>query len=152
MKISTTLTTAIAATLLVMSSTSQAVSCWRGVCHVQKGDTLAKIAKANDVSVNTLMKNNNIKDPRKLYVGKTIYLAGPASAAPAVSAQPTDNNMGVGYDLPNAAGYASNLAIVTPGDTLFSISRASGISVDQLKQLNGLTSNTIYVGQRLMLH
>lgn len=150
MKIRTTLTTAIAISLLVMSSASQAVNCWRGVCYVERGDTLAKIAKANNMSVKTLMKNNNIKDARKLYVGKQIHLAGPVSASPSPAAKPMDN-MGVGYEPPNAAGYASNLAIVTPGDTLFSISRVSGTSVEYLKQLNGLTSNTIYVGQRLLL-
>lgn len=43
----------------------------------------------------------------------------------------------------------TNVAIVTAGDTLFSIARATGTSVEYLKQLNGLTSDTIFVGQQL---
>ncbi len=39
--------------------------------------------------------------------------------------------------------------IVKQGDTLFSLSRRFGISVDQIKSLNGLTDNTINIGQTL---
>lgn len=35
------------------------------------------------------------------------------------------------------------------GDTLFSIAQRFGTTVEELKRLNGLTDNTIYVGQRL---
>ena len=38
---------------------------------------------------------------------------------------------------------------VQRGDTLFSIAQQFGISVEELKQLNGLTEDTIYVGQKL---
>lgn len=38
---------------------------------------------------------------------------------------------------------------VVPGETLYGISRRYGITVEQLKQLNQLTSNSISVGQQL---
>lgn len=38
---------------------------------------------------------------------------------------------------------------VVQGDTLYNISRRYGKTVDELKQLNGLTSNTISIGQQL---
>lgn len=38
---------------------------------------------------------------------------------------------------------------VVKGDTLYSISRRYGMTVDRVKQLNGLTSNTISIGQQL---
>ena len=41
--------------------------------------------------------------------------------------------------------------VVSPGDTLYAISRAHGVSVAELRSLNGLASNTIRVGQRLRL-
>lgn len=41
--------------------------------------------------------------------------------------------------------------IVQPGDTLFSISRRTGVSLAQLKQANCLISDSIRVGQRLFL-
>ncbi len=41
--------------------------------------------------------------------------------------------------------------IVIKGDTLYSISRKYGLSVDELKKLNGLNSNDISIGQTLIL-
>jgi flagellum-specific peptidoglycan hydrolase FlgJ len=39
--------------------------------------------------------------------------------------------------------------IVNKGDTLYSISKKFGLSVDEIKQLNGLTTNEISIGQTL---
>ena len=41
--------------------------------------------------------------------------------------------------------------IVKRGDTLYSIARDNNISVAELKQLNNLSNNTIYIGQQLLL-
>lgn len=41
--------------------------------------------------------------------------------------------------------------IVVKGDTLYSISKKYGLTVDELKRLNGLTSNNIDIGQTLIL-
>lgn len=146
MKIHTSLAAITVISLLTLSGTSYAVDCWKGVCYVERGDTLAKIARTNHVSADTLMKINGITNPRKLYIGKQINLTylNP-DHLPSVKMEEAD------YD-PKGAGYSSNIAIVTPGDTLFSIAKETGTSVDYLKQLNGLTSNTIYVGQRLLIH
>lgn len=44
---------------------------------VASGDTLYSIAKANGVSVDDLMKWNQIDDPRRLFVGKQLTLGAP---------------------------------------------------------------------------
>ena len=41
--------------------------------------------------------------------------------------------------------------IVKRGDTLYSIARDNNITVSELKQLNNLSNNTIYIGQQLLL-
>ncbi len=41
--------------------------------------------------------------------------------------------------------------VVRPGETLYRIARNNGLTVDELKRLNGLTSNHIEVGQRLII-
>lgn len=64
-------------------------------------------------------------------------LAGPVSAH--VSASPTEKGT-------NCFTYT-----VQPGDTLFSIATRFGTSVQQIKQDNGLTSDFIAVGQRLLI-
>lgn len=48
----------------------------------------------------------------------------------------------------NAGG---GLYVVQAGDTLFRIARGNGLSVDELKSLNGITGNEISVGQTLRL-
>lgn len=44
---------------------------------------------------------------------------------------------------------SASIYVVTKGDTLSSISRKTGVSVAALKKANGLTSDTIQVGQKL---
>ena len=46
----------------------------------------------------------------------------------------------------------SDTYIVQKGDTLYSISRRFNISVDELKRINNLTSNTLSIGQVLYLN
>ncbi len=50
-----------------------------------------------------------------------------------------------------ALAQTADTYVVEPGDTLFRISRAHGLSVEQLRQLNGIEGTTIEVGQRLRL-
>lgn len=45
----------------------------------------------------------------------------------------------------------SAVHVVAAGETLYAISRKYGLTVDQLKQLNRLTTNTIAIGQRLLV-
>lgn len=46
---------------------------------VKKGDTLSAIARANDTTVNNLVKLNNIKDPDYIVVGQVLIISGTAS-------------------------------------------------------------------------
>jgi N-acetylmuramoyl-L-alanine amidase len=41
--------------------------------------------------------------------------------------------------------------IVQAGDTLWGISQKYGVTIEQIKEANGLTSDTIYVGQKLII-
>ncbi len=46
---------------------------------------------------------------------------------------------------------ANNFVVVDKGDTLYSIARKNSISVNNLKSINGLTSNEINIGQKIFL-
>lgn len=46
---------------------------------VKKGDTLSKIAAANNTTVNKLVELNNIKDPNRIVVGQTLIISGTAA-------------------------------------------------------------------------
>lgn len=52
---------------------------------------------------------------------------------------------------PSAWAQSSPVYVVQPGDTLFKIARANELTVAQLKDYNGLDSDVISVGQRLVL-
>ena len=52
---------------------------------------------------------------------------------------------------PGASAQQGRVHVVQPGETLYRIATTNGLSVDQLKELNGLVANTIRVGQRLRL-
>ena len=92
---------------------------------VQKGDTLYKIANQFNITVNELKKLNNLQSDT-LSIGQQLQ----------ISEEPTILN---------------NVYIVEKGDTLYEIASIYGISVKELKDLNNLTSNNIYVGQQLVV-
>ena len=57
--------------------------------------------------------------------------------------------IGVSSSVPSLT--KSNTYIVKSGDTLWSIAKKSGLTVDELKKLNNLTSNLLTIGQALKI-
>lgn len=91
---------------------------------VKPGDSLSVIAAANGVSVADLVKWNNIANANVIQVGQTLSLKGPAAST-------TKTHKVVG------------------GDTLSELAVKYGTTVAKLKQLNGLKSDLIRVGETL---
>jgi membrane-bound lytic murein transglycosylase D len=94
---------------------------------VSKGQTLYAISKMYGTSVSDIQRWNNI----------------------------TGNNIAIGQRLKVSEGSQNEIIAsaynytVKKGDTLFSIAKRNDLSVEQLKLLNNLSSNTISVGQIL---
>lgn len=95
---------------------------------VKSGDTLWNIAKNNNISVNELKEANNLTS-NALSIGQALII--PSSAE---EKAPT-----------------GDYYIVKSGDTLYSISKNNNLTVDELKKLNNLTSNSLSIGQKLIL-
>ena len=100
------------------------------VYTVKKGDSLWSISKKYDISVKELIELNNLNNltlqiNQKLKVPKTIII------------EPEEND--------------TEIYIVEKNDTLWSISRKFNISVNELKELNNLTSNLLSIGQELKI-
>jgi flagellum-specific peptidoglycan hydrolase FlgJ len=57
----------------------------------------------------------------------------------------------LGKSYKNEYKYKPTNHIVVKGDTLYSISKKYGLTVDELKKMNGLKSNAIDIGQTLIL-
>lgn len=108
------------------------------VYTVVKGDTLSKIAKTFNMTV-TELKTLNKLTSNTVQIGKVLNVV--YHTAPVVTPDPTPSN-----PVPTGTTYS-----VKKGDTLYSISKQKGVSVETLKQLNHLTSNTLKVGQTLIL-
>ena len=102
---------------------------------VSKGDTLSGIARKQGVSLSALMAANGLNKSSTIYIGQTLLIPD-ATASAAGTSETVSRDSG-------------KEVVVAKGDTLSSIAARTGSSVKALKALNGLTSDTIYVGQRL---
>lgn len=105
---------------------------------VQKGETLYAIARRYDISVESLKKANAIVDEGRLFVGLKLTIPGSQSApsvAPVAVAPVTST---VEY-------------VVAKGDTLYSIAKTHGVSVDAIVKASGMKSTVIKPGQKLRI-
>jgi LysM repeat protein len=107
---------------------------------VAKGDTLAKIAKKNGVTLKALQAANPGVVPTKLKVGQKLAL--PAGGAPTDAAvSPTA-----------ASGETGGVTYtVKSGDTLTKIAKKNGTTVKAIEAANGLSTTKIKVGQKLKI-
>lgn len=102
-----------------------------GIKYVVKpGDSLWKIANSYGISVERLRSVNNLKSDI-LNVGQELLI--PVSDTNIEEVNPPVSS-GVSY-------------VVVKGDNLYSIANKYGISVDDIKNANNLTSNTLQIGQ-----
>ncbi|WP_345169004.1 LysM peptidoglycan-binding domain-containing protein [Nibribacter koreensis] len=109
---------------------------------VQKGETLYSISKLYNVSMENLQAWNHLNGG-PLSVGKELSLKGPVSAE-AVAAIPA---MTAGE-----AKAAAREHLVVAGETLYSISRKYGVTIQNLLEWNNLTDNSpVSIGQKLVV-
>lgn len=94
---------------------------------VSKGDTLYSIAQKFNTTVDTLKRLNNLAN-NTLTIGQVLQV-------------PTSISMEEG----------TQLYTVKRGDTLYTIANNFNTTVDNIKSLNNLTSNTLSIGQILIV-
>lgn len=95
---------------------------------VKSGDTLWKIANLNKITVAELKEANNLKN-NSLSIGQVLMI-------------PKDNKIESG---------TYSAYIVKAGDSLYKIANANNTNVNELKNLNNLTSNLLQIGQVLKI-
>ena len=127
-----------------------------GSYTVRSGDTLWSIAEQFGVSLDELYALNNLSSDL-IHPGLVLNVGGEVASAPAVNEVEVEEVEKVEVPAENAeveeveVPAASGAYVVEAGDTLYSIARATGVSIDELKALNGLSSDLITVGQVLVL-
>ena len=112
--------------------------------RVRSGDYLGKIAERYGVGVSQIKRWNGLKS-NNLRIGQrlTIYPRKPVTSKPA--APPKSNGSG-------SADPNTKVHVVESGDSLWTISRKyQGISVDNLREWNGIRGNDLKPGTRLKL-
>jgi murein DD-endopeptidase MepM/ murein hydrolase activator NlpD len=119
----------LAAALIIFAARPAGLGAEDTVHIVAKGETVYSIARSYKVSQEELMKLNGITDPGKLQLGMRIKIppAAGASAGNKAGAAPQGTSGNAGY-----GEYQ-----VVKNDTLFSIAKAHGISLQALRELNG---------------
>lgn len=100
-----------------------------GYYIVKKGDSLWSIASKNNTTVDNIKKLNNLSS-NNLSVGQVLKLS---------------------YDSENEDIKESNIYTVKKGDSLWLIANKYGTTVDKLKNANDLKSNTLSIGQTLII-
>lgn len=164
-------------TLLISSADSTGDDGNDNYYVVKNGDTLWSIARKYNLSVNELKALNNLSS-NVLSVGQRLIVGKESSNDYVVSAGDTlwaiarkfnvsvddikalnnlsSNNLSIGMTLKippysNKQNEETNVYVVKSGDSLWSIARMFNSTVDEIKSLNGLKSNVLRIGQRLVV-
>lgn len=101
----------------------------KGYYIVKKGDSLWSIASKNNTTVDNIKKLNNLSS-NNLSVGQVLKLS---------------------YNAENEDIKESNIYTVKKGDSLWLIANKYGTTVDELKNANNLKSNSLSIGQTLII-
>ena len=113
---------------LVLGSLSMTIgTVWAQTYYVQPGDSLYKIAARFGTSVTALQQNNGLKST-VLYPGQALKITSSGAAS------------GSGW-----------VYTVKSGDTLYLLAKKYGTTVASLKSANNLSSDYLWIGQRLTI-
>lgn len=114
-----------------------------GTIHrVGQKETLYSIAKQYGVSVDDLKSWNNLSNAG-LKLGQELLIKGKDSEVKTVENKLPETK------LPETK--IESRHTVAKGETMYSIARAYGVTVSQLKDWNGLTSNDLQLGQEILV-
>lgn len=148
---------------------------------VQKGDSLWSIANKYGLTVAKLKDMNNlssnmlsvgqkllVKDESSVTTGATYYTVQAGDTLYGIAGkygltvdqlknmnQLSSNQLSIGQQLLVKEGVTTSEGgeyyIVKSGDTLYSIAKKYGLTIDELKNMNHLTSNTLSIHQQLLV-
>ncbi|ASR40346.1 LysM peptidoglycan-binding domain-containing protein [Ligilactobacillus agilis] len=111
-----------------------------GSYTVKAGDSLWGISHKYGMSIDSLKSLNNLSS-NFIYPGQVLKVGQSGSQSNTVSKPSTSQST-------NSSSQSGSYT-VKAGDSLWKIATEHGLTIAQLKSLNNLTSNTIYVNQKL---
>ncbi|WP_455224766.1 LysM peptidoglycan-binding domain-containing protein [Granulicatella sp.] len=113
--------------------------------YVHSGDSLYRIAHNHGISLSTLLEWNNLSVDSIIHPGQGLIVSdgsSPSSEQVEVSTSSSEET---------ASESTETTYTVQPGDGLWRIAKNHGLTLDELKSLNQLTSNIIQPGQVLIV-
>ena len=114
---------------------------------VLPGETLWSIAAANNFTTGSVAAYNGIAADAQVYVGETIQIPTEEEAAAALA-----SSTGSGETSTSSTASTGVTHVVEPGETLWSIATANGLSVTTLATYNGIPDDTyVIIGQTLQI-
>jgi membrane-bound lytic murein transglycosylase D len=128
---------------------------------VKPGESMREISQQYGVKVKHLYKLNRLEPGEEVQPGEVLNLRtkranppttlvpGSDTASRLQSAKPIDYRKFMSNDGSQSGTAVDTYHFVKSGETLYSISRAYGVTVEQIRFWNSLSSNQINVGQRL---
>ena len=129
------------------SNTSVATN---GTYTAVAGDSLWGIAHKFGMTLDELKKENGLTS-NNLYVGQTLKVRKSAQQNTNNETNQNQNSNGNNNDRPQQTVTSAETYTVKSGDSLWGIATKHGCSVNDLKSWNHLSSNLIYVGQKLVI-
>lgn len=112
---------------------------------VKKGDTLYGIAKSNNISVDTLIKDNAITN-NTVYPGQNLKIRIPSKSMIEI-----EECYGEDYTPPINTTPVLTTYTVEKGDSLYQIAKKFGTTTDAIINLNNLKNNILTIGQKLKI-
>ena len=113
--------------------------------YVHSGDSLYRIAHNHGISLSTLLEWNNLSVDSIIYPGQGLIVSDGSSPSSEQAEESTSSSE------ETASESTETTYTVQPGDGLWRIAKNHGLTLDELKSLNQLTSNIIQPGQVLIV-
>ncbi|AUZ25739.1 peptidoglycan endopeptidase [Bacillus subtilis] len=123
-----------ATTAVVLGSTLFAGAASAQSIKVKKGDTLWDLSRKYDTTISKIKSENSLRSDI-IYAGQTLSINGKSTSSKSSS----------------SSSSSSSTYKVKSGDSLWKISKKYGMTVSELKKLNGLKSDLLRIGQVLKL-
>ena len=139
-------TVAIAAVALAATAAAAQPARASAPHTVLPGETLWSIAASYNFTTRTVAAFNGLSEDSSVYAGETIQIPTVAEGEAALA------SAGVTSGSSSGSSGATASHLVTPGESLWSIAAANGLSVDTLAATNGLGSESLLlIGQTIQV-
>lgn len=152
-------------------ATASGVGGWSGAggtsVTIQPGETLYNLSKRYGVPVREIMQANNLTDANSIRSGQRVVIPTYVYSSRAPVSAPDNDKKVQQASAGRGAVEASTKLVPAPkienadvrggqytvssGDTLSGIAAKTGTTVANLKQINGLQSDTVRIGQKLRI-